>query len=108
MNYYLSTDPGFVVTMSTVEPPYPFTTSHFNTATSPVDSDVPGIAWAQASGLGWASHGSGLPKHEPGPELRARPGLGLVGLEPGLDFQKPAKWLGTTHLRSASHFHQQF
>ena len=66
MNYYLSTDPGFVVTMSTVEPPYPFTTSHFNTATSPVDSDVPGIAWAQASGLGWASHGSGLPKHEPG------------------------------------------
>ena len=50
-------------------------------------SDVPGPAWARASGLGWASQGSGLPRREPGPELRARPGLGLVGLEPGLDFQ---------------------
>jgi hypothetical protein len=53
--------------------------------------DVPGPAWAQASGLGWASQGSGLPKREPGPELRAGLGLGLVGLEPGLDFRKPAK-----------------
>jgi hypothetical protein len=70
------------------------------------NSDVPGPAWAQASGLGWASQGSGLPKREPGPELRAGPGLGLVGLEPGLDFQKHAKWLGNTHLRSASYLHQ--
>jgi len=27
-------------------------------------------------------------------------------LEPGLDFQKPAKLLGTTHLRLASYLHQ--
>jgi hypothetical protein len=47
-------------------------------------SDVPGPAWAQSPGLGWASVGSGLLKLKPGPELRAGPGLGLVGLKPGL------------------------
>jgi hypothetical protein len=51
-------------------------------------SDVPGPAWAQASGLGWALEGSGLLKLKPDPELRAGPGLGLVGLEPGLTSQK--------------------
>ena len=40
--------------------------------------------------------GSGLPKHKPGPELRAGPGLGLVGLGPGLGFQKTAKRLTFT------------
>jgi hypothetical protein len=47
-------------------------------------SDVPGPAWAQSPGLGWASAGLGLPKSKPDPELRAGLGLGLVGLEPGL------------------------
>jgi hypothetical protein len=47
-------------------------------------SDVPGPAWAQASGLGRAFGGSGLQKVKPDPKLRAGPGLGLVGLEPGL------------------------
>jgi len=42
--------------------------------------------------LGWASEGSGLPKLKPDPELRAGPGLGLVGLEPGLASQK-RNWL---------------
>jgi hypothetical protein len=40
------------------------------------------------TGLGWASEGSGLLKLKPDPELRARPGLGLVRLEPGLTSQK--------------------
>ena len=40
--------------------------------------------------------GSGLPKHKPGPELRAGPGLGLVGLGPGLGLQKTAKRLTFT------------
>ena len=55
-------------------------------------SDVPGPAWAQSLGLGWALAGSGLQKPKPNPELRARPGLGLVGLEPGLTSQK-SNWL---------------
>ena len=41
-------------------------------------SDVPGPAWAQSPGLGWALAGSGLPKPKPDPELRAGPGLGLA------------------------------
>ena len=45
---------------------------------------MPGRAWAQALGSGWASEGSGLRNPKPDPELRAGPGLGLVGLEPGL------------------------
>ena len=40
-------------------------------------SDVPGPAWAQSPGLGWALAGSGLPKPKPDPQLRAGPGLGL-------------------------------
>ena len=55
-------------------------------------SDVPGPAWAQSLGLGWALAGSGLPKPKPDPELRARPGLGLVGLKPGLMSQR-GNWL---------------
>jgi hypothetical protein len=51
-------------------------------------SDVPGPAWAQSPGLGWASAGSGLQKSKPDPELRAGPGLGLVGLKPGLMSQR--------------------
>ena len=47
-------------------------------------SDVPGWAWAQALGLGWAFKGSGLRKVKPDPKLTAGLGLGLVGLEPGL------------------------
>ena len=47
-------------------------------------SDVPGQAWAQASGLGRAFKGSGLRKVKPDPKLTARLGLGLVRLEPGL------------------------
>ena len=35
-------------------------------------------------GLGWALAGLGFRKLKPGPELRARLGLGLVGLKPGL------------------------
>ena len=49
-------------------------------------SDVPGPAWAQTLGLGWALVGLGLPKVKPDPEPRLGPGSGLVGLEPGLDF----------------------
>jgi len=49
-----------------------------------LDSDVPGPAWAQTLGLGWAWVGSGLLKLKPDPDLRAGPGLGLVGLKPGL------------------------
>ena len=49
-------------------------------------SDVPGPAWAQTLGLGWALVGLGLPKVKPDPELRLGPGSGLVGLKPGLDF----------------------
>jgi hypothetical protein len=55
-------------------------------------SDVPGPAWAQSPGLGWALAGSGLQKPKPDPELRAGPGLGLVGLEPGLMSQR-GNWL---------------
>ena len=51
-------------------------------------SDVPGPAWAQSLGLGWALAGSGLPKPKPDPQLRAGPGLGLVGLKPGLMSQR--------------------
>ena len=51
-------------------------------------SDVPGPAWAQSPGLGWASVGSGLLKLKPGPELRAGLGLGFVGLKPGLMSQR--------------------
>jgi hypothetical protein len=50
-------------------------------------SDVPGPAWAQSPGLGWASAGSGLPILKPDPEPTVGPGLGLVGLEPGLESQ---------------------
>ena len=50
-------------------------------------SDVPGRAWAQALGSGWASEGLGLRNLKPNPELRAGPGLGLVGLKPGLSSQ---------------------
>jgi hypothetical protein len=53
---------------------------------------VPGPAWAQSPGLGWALAGSGLPKPKPDPELRAGPGLGLVGLKPGLMSQR-GNWL---------------
>jgi hypothetical protein len=49
-------------------------------------SDVPGPAWAQTLGLGWALVGLGLPKVKPDPEPRLGPGSGLVGLKPGLDF----------------------
>ena len=42
-----------------------------------LDSDVPGRA----------SEGLGLRFLKPDPELRARPGLGLVGLKPGLSSQ---------------------
>ena len=52
------------------------------------DNDVPGPAWAQRPGLGWALVGSGLLKLKPSPELRAGPGLGLVGLKPGLLSQR--------------------
>ena len=52
-----------------------------------VHSDVPGPAWAQSLGLGWASAGSGLPKLKPDPGPAVGPGLGLVGLEPGLESQ---------------------
>jgi hypothetical protein len=38
-------------------------------------------------GLGWASVGSGLPILKPDSEPTVRPGLGLVGLEPGLESQ---------------------
>jgi len=55
-------------------------------------SDVPGPAWAQSLGLGWALAGSGLQKPKPDPELRAGSGLGLVGLEPGLMSQR-GNWL---------------
>jgi hypothetical protein len=55
-------------------------------------SDVLGPAWAQSPGSGWASAGSGLQKPKPDPELRAGPGLGLVGLEPGLMSQR-GNWL---------------
>ena len=48
------------------------------------NSDVPGPAWAQSPGLGWASAGLGLSDLKPGPELRLGLGLGLIGLEPGL------------------------
>jgi hypothetical protein len=47
-------------------------------------SDVPGPAWAQSPGLGWALVGLGLPDPKPDPELRLGLGLGLVGLKPGL------------------------
>ena len=53
-----------------------------------ITSDVPGPAWAQSPGLGWALAGSGLQKPKPDPELRAGPGLGLVGLKPGLMSQR--------------------
>jgi hypothetical protein len=53
-----------------------------------VGSDVPGRAWAQALGSGWASEGLGSRNPKPDPELRAGPGLGLVGLKPGLASQK--------------------
>ena len=53
-----------------------------------VFSDVPGLAWAQSPGLGWALAGSGLPKPKPDPQLSAGPGLGLVGLKPGLMSQR--------------------
>jgi len=49
-----------------------------------IASDVPGLAWAQSLGSGWAWVGSGLLKLKPDPELRAGPGLGLVRLKPGL------------------------
>jgi len=55
-------------------------------------SDVSGPAWAQSPGLGWALAGSGLPKPKPDPELRAGPGLGLVGLKPGLISQRSNRW----------------
>ena len=55
-------------------------------------SDVPGPAWAQSLGLGWALAGSGLQKRTPDPELRAGPGLGLVGLKPRLMSQR-GNWL---------------
>ena len=51
-------------------------------------SDVPGLAWAQSLGLGWALAGSGSQKPKPNPKLRAGPGLGLVGLKPGLMSQR--------------------
>jgi hypothetical protein len=47
-------------------------------------SDVPGLAWAQSPGLGWALVGLGLPDPKPDPELRLGLGLGLVGLKPRL------------------------
>ena len=47
-------------------------------------SDVPGPALAL--------EGSGLLKLEPNPKLRARPGLGLVRLEPMLTSQKLTGW----------------
>ena len=47
-------------------------------------SDVPGRAWAQTLGSGWASEGLGLRNLKPDPELRAGLGSGLVGLKPGL------------------------
>jgi hypothetical protein len=50
-------------------------------------SDVPGWAWAQALGSGWASEGLGLRNLKPDPELRAGLGLGLVRLKPGLSSQ---------------------
>jgi hypothetical protein len=50
-------------------------------------SDVPGRAWAQALGSGWALEGLGLRNLKPDPELRAGLGLGLVGLKPGLSSQ---------------------
>jgi len=50
-------------------------------------SDVPGWAWAQALGSGWASEGLGLRNPRPDPELRAGLGLGLVGLKPRLSSQ---------------------
>ena len=50
------------------------------------NSDV--LAWAQSLGLGWALVGSGLLKLKPSPELRAGPGLGLVGLKPRLLSQR--------------------
>jgi hypothetical protein len=48
---------------------------------------VPGLAWAQSPGLGRALGGSGLPILKPDPEPLVGPGLGLVGLEPGLESQ---------------------
>ena len=47
-------------------------------------SDVPGPALAL--------EGSGLLKLKPNPKLRARPGLGLVRLEPRLTSQKVTGW----------------
>ena len=58
--------------------------SGFSSVSNSASSDVPGWAWAQASGLGWAFKGSGLRKVKPDPKLLAGLGLGLVGLEPGL------------------------
>ena len=57
-----------------------------------MNSDVPGPAWAQGPGSGWALAGSGFQKHKHNPELRAGPGLGLVGLKPGLMSQR-RNWL---------------
>jgi hypothetical protein len=53
----------------------------------PAPGDVPGRAWAQALGSGWASEGLGLRNLKPHPELRAGLGLGLVGLKPRLSSQ---------------------
>ena len=54
----------------------------------PPGSDVPGLAWAQSPGLGWASAGSGFSKPKPDPEPIVGPGLGLVGLKPRLESRK--------------------
>jgi len=67
---------------------YVVTTSRINISDRTSASDVPGPAWAQSPGLGWASAGLGLPKPKPDPELRAGLGLGLVGLEPGFGVYK--------------------
>jgi len=56
-------------------------------------SDVPGLAWVQSLGLGWASVGSGLLVLKPDPEPEVGPGLGLVGPEPRLRVQNPLKWM---------------
>src|SRR5258705_10445062 len=68
-------------------------------------SDLPGLAWAQSPGLGWALAGSGLQKPKPDPELRAGPGLGLVGLKPGLMSQRSnwQKYYTTIQFRASMH-----
>ena len=57
---------------------------------------MPGPAWAQSPGLGWASVGSGLLILKPDPEPEVGPGLGLVRPEPGLLIQKCFNFINFT------------